>query len=242
MGIQANVKRQEAKLAAQAQAAQAEGQPHSAAPEESNVQPTFDTEALRQIIRTELHAVPQPLGGDEGALQQIVQGAVRTAWQTTPIEPQQVDMEAVRHVIRVEMQAALSVPVPVDIRMCRSAIHEELRDIHLALRLLTEAIQAQVQTGYDDDEEESDEQDDELLPTALSYATSDQDSGEPKMFPAQENEEEDRVAPGCIEPEQFVVQSPVRPESPIRRLQRPGPEIIVLKSPPRALRRWEPLA
>ena len=210
MGIQANVKRQEAKLAAQA--IQAE-QPQAVLPEPM-MHPGVEAEALRHVIRAELKAN----------------------------RPESLDMNALREAIRAELHAALSVPVPVDIRMCRSAIHEELRDIHLALRLLTEAIQAQVQTGYDDDEEESDEQDDELLPTALSYATSDQDSGEPKMFPAQENEEEDRVAPGCIEPEQFVVQSPVRPESPIRRLQRPGPEIIVLKSPPRALRRWEPLA
>jgi len=168
MGIQENVRRREAKLAAQAQAemqATHEEQPQ-AAPSESKVQPMFDTSALRQsiraevrevvhaelqasrpepfdmnaiceVIRTELHAIPQPSGGDEVALQQIVQGAVRTAWQTTRIEPPQVDMEAVRHVIRAEVQTALSAPVSVDIRMCRSAIHEELRDIHLALRLLT---------------------------------------------------------------------------------------------------------
>ena len=85
MGIQENVRRREAKLAAQAQAemqATHEEQPQ-AAPSESKVQPMFDTSALRQSIRAEVREVvhaelqasrPEPF--DTEALRHFYAGCV----------------------------------------------------------------------------------------------------------------------------------------------------------------------
>ena len=198
MGIQENVKRQEAKLAAQVkmQAIQAE-QPQTVTPEP--IHPGMDMEALRQSIRAEVQA-SQPA-------------------------PMRVDMDAIREVIRAELQAVPLVPAPVDMQAMQTMIRTEVCDIHTALHLLIEVIQ-QTQAVCDDDEQ---------LPTAAPRSLDDEESREPTTFPAQESEEESEEEP--------VMPPPARSESPIRRLRRPGPDIIALKNIPRVgLRRWEPLA
>jgi len=234
MGIQENVRRREAKLAAQAQAemqATHEEQPQ-AAPSESKVQPMFDTSALRQSIRAEVREVvhaelqasrPEPF--DTEALRQVVRTELHAvlARQAMQTEQPAVDIEMLREVIRAELQAVPLVPAPVDMQAMQTMIRTEVCDIHTALQLLIEVIQ-QTQAVCDDDEQ---------LPTAAPRSLNDEESRELKMFPAQESEEE----------EEPVMPPPARSESPIRRLRRPGPDIIALKNIPRVgLRRWEPLA
>jgi len=195
MGIQETIKKREAKVA-QAQATQAEVQPQ-AAPIGPNVQPAFDTEVLRQIIRVEVQA----------------------------LRAEPLDMDAIREVIRAELQAVPLVPAPVDMQAMQTMIRTEVCDIYTALQLLIEVIQ-QTQAVCDDDEQ---------LPTAAPRSLDDEESREPTTFPAQESEEESEEEP--------VMPPPARSESPIRRLRRPGPDIIALKNIPRVgLRRWEPLA
>jgi len=175
MGIQANVKRQEAKLAAQAQAIQAE-QPQAV--------PMFDEEALRQsirvevreVIRAELHAVRAELKANRS---------------------DSLDVDAIREVVRTELHA-LPAPQTVGLEALRqemqTVMRTELYALHTALRLLTEAItamQAQIAVIHCDTHESQGEQDDEVLPTALPSPFDDQD-GEEQVFPAdtEENEED----------------------------------------------------
>jgi len=231
MGIQENVRRREAKLAAQAQAemqATHEEQPQ-AAPSESKVQPMFDTSALRQSIRAEVREVvhaelqasrPEPF--DTEALRQVVRTELHAvlARQAMQTEQPAVDIEMLREVIRAELQAVPLVPAPVDMQAMQTMIRTEVCDIHTALQLLIEVIQAQMHVALcrDDESQGESAEQDELLPTALSPTT---DDGEERVFPAQESEDGDALV--CIEQEHPVVQSLPRPESPIRRLQRPGP-------------------
>ena len=224
MGIQENVKRQEAKLAAQVkmQAIQAE-QPQTVTPEP--IHPGMDMEALRQSIRAEVQASqPAPMRVDMDAIREVIRTELQAVFARQAMQTEQpaVDIEMLREVIRAELQAVPLVPAPVDMQAMQTMIRTEVCDIHTALHLLIEVIQ-QTQAVCDDDEQ---------LPTAAPRSLDDEESRELKMFPAQESEEEPVMPP------------PARSESPMRRLRRPGPDIIALKSTqaPRAGRRWEPLA
>ena len=225
MGIQENVKRQEAKLAAQVkmQAIQAE-QPQTVTPEPTHL--GVDVEALRESIRAELQASqPAPMRVDMDAIREVIRTELQAVFARQAMQTEQpaVDIEMLREVIRAELQAVPLVPAPVDMQAMQTMIRTEVCDIHTALHLLIEVIQ-QTQAVCDDDEQ---------LPTAAPRSLNDEESRELKMFPAQESEEE----------EEPVMPPPARSESPIRRLRRPGPDIIALKNIPRVgLRRWEPLA
>ena len=217
MGIQENVKRQEAKLAAQAkmQAIQAE-------------QPMFDEEALRQSIRTELQTSrPDPLDVD------AIRKVIRAELHASRPEPIGADVDAIREVVRTELHA-LPAPQTVGLEALRqemqTVMRTELYALHTALRLLTEAItamQAQIAVIHCDTHESQGEQDDEVLPTALPSPFDDQD-GEEQVFPADTEENEEDA-------EQLVLST--------HRL--PCPEPLLIGMAPlvsvKRTRRWEPV-
>ena len=227
MGIQENVKRQEAKLAAQAkmQAIQAE-QPQTVTPEPTH--PGVDVEALRQSIRAELQASrPDPLDVD------TIRKVIRAELHASRPEPIGADVDAIREVVRTELHA-LPAPQTVGLEALRqemqTVMRTELYALHTALSLLTEAItamQAQIAVIHCDTHESQGEQDDEVLPTALPSPFDDQD-GEEQVFPADTEENEEDA-------EQLVLST--------HRL--PCPEPLLIGMAPlvsvKRTRRWEPV-
>ena len=223
MGIQANVKRQEAKLAAQA--IQAE-QPQAVLPEPM-MHPGVEAEALRHVIRAELKA-NRPESLDMNALRE----AIRAELQANRPAPMKVDVDvdAIREVVRTELHA-LPAPQTVGLEALRqemqTVMRTELYALHTALRLLTEAItamQAQIAVIHCDTHERQGERDDEVLPTALPSPFDDQD-GEEQVFPADTEENEEDA-------EQLVLST--------HRLPCPEPLLIGM-APAKRLRRWEPV-
>jgi len=224
MGIQENVKRQEAKLAAQAkmQAIQAE-QPQTVTPEPTHL--GVDVEALRESIRAELQASrPDPLDVD------TIRKVIRAELHASRPEPIGADVDAIREVVRTELHA-LPAPQTVGLEALRqemqTVMRTELYALHTALRLLTEAItamQAQIAVIHCDTHESQGEQDDEVLPTALPSPFDDQD-GEEQVFPADTEENEEDA-------EQLVLST--------HRLPCPEPLLIGM-APAKRLRRWEPV-
>lgn len=200
MGIQETMRRQEEKLAAQAQ--QYKQHPSAAQPPS---QPAVDLHAFRQIVEEVVRAELQALRAERPAQQ----------------DPQLFDMQALQTAVRPVVRA-------------------ELQGIQTTLTILANAIAAQTDAMMSDDGEEDSEEDEPLSPPPIGEIDEEDQNG----FPRDEDTEEEEVPYEDESEEGQSVRLP-RPESPIQRLRRPGPDGIFLGSgtlshPSAGIRRWEP--
>jgi len=181
-------------------------------------------------------------------------------------QPAAVDLHAFRQIVEDVVHAQLQIiraeqppqqgPQPIDMQALQQAMHSvvraELQIVQTTLTLLVQAIQAQTDALMGDDD--VDQEQDDLLPTAPSHCTDDDEDLEgEQVYPPNEDEDEGIDEEG--EPDEdegeggggggeSYPRNPLRPESPTHRLRRPGPVGIHLGGntahSSQGTRRWEP--